>query len=131
MALLSEIDWLIILAVGGFLLFGRGNTQALRTLGRWYGRAARLKQEMLGEIAQAADLPLPAGATPGSFRAALLGLGSEAPTSRGVPVAVRTPPTTPPGPPPVEPIVPWGGGSMVTGWSSSVDSLRPSEEVRP
>lgn len=128
MALFSQVDWLIILAVGAFLLFGKGNGQALRTVGRWYGRVARVKQELLGEFAKAADLPLPAGATAGSFRAALLGLGADAPTSRGIPVAVRTPPVAPPGPLPSEPLVPWAVGSLTTGWSSSMDSVRPSEE---
>ncbi len=131
MALLSDVDWLIVLAVGGFLLFGRGNTQALRTLGRWYGRAARLKQELMGEFARAADLPLPANGSPGSIRSALLGMGSDAPTSRGVPIAVRTPPSSPQGPSPAEPVAPWGGGYVVASWSSSVDSVRPNEVQRP
>lgn len=131
MALFSDIDWLIILAVGGFLLFGRGNTQALRTLGRWYGRATRLKQELMGELARAADLPMPAGGSAGSIRSALLGLGTETgPTTRGIPAAVRTPPAAPPAPLPLEP-TPWIGGSLVTGWSSSGASVRPTEEVRP
>lgn len=127
MALFSQIDWLIVLAVGAFLLFGKGNTQAIRTLGRWYGRAGKIKQELMGEFAKAADLPLPVGTTPGSLRAALLGLGADAPTSRGVPVAVRTPPVSPSGPTPVDPTVPWAIGSFSTGWSSSVESLRPNE----
>ncbi len=131
MALLSDIDWMIILAVGGFLLFGKGNGEAVRTLGRWYGRAARLKQELLGEFAKAADLPLPAGGSPSSLRAALLGLGAEAPTARGIPVAVTTPPVGPPSPSPVDPIAPWGGGYLATSWSSSVASVRPNEGGRP
>lgn len=131
MALLSDIDWLIILAVGGFLLFGRGNTAALRTLGRWYGRAMRLKQEMMGEFAKAADLPLPSGGTPGSIRSALLGMGAESVPSRGIPIAVRTPPASPVGPAPVDPSVPWGGGYLMASWSTSVDSVRPASEVSP
>lgn len=127
MALFSQVDWLIVLAVGSFLLFGKGNSQALRTLGRWYGRAAKLKQELLGEFAKAADLPLPVGASPGSLRAALLGVGAEAPTSRGIPAAVRTPPVSPAGPSPSEPPVPWAVGSFSTGWSSSGESVRPND----
>lgn len=130
MALLSDIDWLIILAVGGYLLFGRGNPQAMRTLGRWYGRASRLKQELLGEVARAADLPLPTGQNPGSLRAALLGMGSVPRGPRGIPVAVRSAPPVPApaAPQPADPAAPWSGGTLVTGWSSSVPSIRPGEE---
>lgn len=131
MALLSDIDWLIILAVGAFLLFGRGNAQALRTLGRWYGRAARLKQELLGEFAKAADLPLPNGGASGSIRSALLGLGADPPATRGVPIAVRTPPGpfVPAAPEP--PALPWAVGSYVTSWSSSGASVQSNGEARP
>lgn len=131
MALLSDIDWLIIVAVGAFLLFGKGSGDAVRTLGRWYGRAARLKQDLLGEFAKAADLPLPAGGSPSSLRSALLGLGAEVPTSRGIPVAVTTPPLSPPSPSPVEPVAPWGASYLAASWSSSVESVRPGDEVRP
>lgn len=129
MALFSDIDWMIILAVGGFLLFGRGNTQALRTMGRWYARAMRLKQDLMGEFAKAADLPMPAGGHPSSIRAALLGMGSDAsPATRGIPVAVTTPPLSPYGPPTVDPLVPWVGGSLVTSWSTSGASVQPKQE---
>jgi hypothetical protein len=128
MALFSDIDWIIIAAVGGFLLFGRGNTQALRTLGRWYGRATRLKQELMGEFARAADLPFPTGGSAGSIRSALLGLGSDAPPTRGVPIAVTTPPGPPAGPEPWNPSVPWAGGSVATSWSTSGESVRPNPE---
>lgn len=131
MALFSDIDWLIIVAVGAFLLFGRGNGEAMRTLGRWYSRAAGLKRELLGEIAKAADLPLPSGGQPTSFRAALLGLAADPAVGRGVPVAVRTPPTAPAPPSPLDPSSPWAGGYLVTGWSTSLPSLRPAEENLP
>ncbi len=129
MALLSDIDWLIILVVGAFLLFGRGNTQAIRTLGKWYSRANHLKQELVGEFARAAELPLPAGTSPGSFRAALLGLGAPPSAGRGIPAAVRTPPQGPAGPAPFAPAAPGavGFGYVMTSWSTSLSSVQPRE----
>jgi Sec-independent protein translocase protein TatA len=92
MALLSDIDWLIILAVGGFLLLGNGNPQLLRTVGRWYGRALHLKQELLSEVTRAADLPTPSADRPLSLRTALLGLESDEAAHSRVPLAVGSPP---------------------------------------
>lgn len=118
MGLFSDLDWLIILAVGAFLLFGHEGGATVRQLGRWYGRALRLKQELVSEVARAADLPLPAGSNAGSLRAALLGLE---PTERprvGVPAAVRAPPSPPPAPQPAAPL-PTTGGYPVTSWSTT------------
>lgn len=92
MALLSNIDWLIILAVGGFLLLGKGDPQLLRTVGRWYGRALHLKQELLSEVTKAADLPASSANRPISIRTALLG-GETRPAERTeVPIAVARAP---------------------------------------
>ena len=71
MALFSDIDWIIVLAVAAFLLLGKDSGQFLRTAGRWYARAGRLKQELLGEFARAADLPLPPPGAPLTIRGAL------------------------------------------------------------
>jgi hypothetical protein len=72
MALFSEIDWVIILGVAAFLLFGQSSGSFVRQVGRWYGRAMKLKGELLGELRRAADLPDPiSGMTP-SIRATLL-----------------------------------------------------------
>jgi hypothetical protein len=119
MALLSDVDWTIIAVVAVFLLFGRDNTAAVRTLGRWYARAGRLKQELLSELSRAADLPVPAGGTPLSIRGALLGIGGSTAgdgpaTPLAVPVALRPAfattlhPSTP---------APWTGGVPVPSWS--------------
>ena len=92
MALFSDIDWVILLGVAAFLLLGRENATILRTLGRYYGRAMRLKQELLSEFTQAAELPPPTAARPLSLRQTLLGdeiLGSP---GSGIPIAVTTPP---------------------------------------
>jgi hypothetical protein len=128
-ALFSDIDWLIILAVGAFLLFGERGGATVRQLGRWYGRAMRLKQELVGEVAKAADLPLPAGAPSGSLRAALLGLDAPRGAAVGIPAAVRTPPVGPSAPESPVPL-PWTGGSPVTSWSTTyvtpVDGSRGS-----
>ncbi len=59
MALFSDMDWVIIAGVAAFLLFGKQSGDVLRTLGRWYGRAGRLKQELLSEITTAAEIPIP------------------------------------------------------------------------
>lgn len=88
MALLSDVDWLIILAVGGLLLLGRGNTDFLRTLGRWYSRALHLKQELLSEVTRAADLPTPSPDRPLSVRSALLGWETDEAAHSRVPLAV-------------------------------------------
>ena len=57
MALTSDFDWAILLGVAALLLLGPNNGPLLRTVGRWYGRAMRLKQELLGELTRAAELP--------------------------------------------------------------------------
>lgn len=72
MALLSEVDWVIVLGVAAFLLFGQNSGSFVRQVGRWYGRAMKIKAELLGELRRAAELPNPVlGATP-SIRATLL-----------------------------------------------------------
>jgi hypothetical protein len=128
MALFSDIDWLIVLVAAGFLLFGKDGGQTLRTLGRWYGRAGRIKQELLAEFSKAADLPSPATGATLSIRGALLGLDPAPPRSSGIPAHV----TVPPGPavPPLEPTWgPWTGAPLVPTWSMTVPSELP-EGVR-
>ena len=127
MALFSDIDWIIILAAALFLLLGKDSGQLLRTLGRWYGRAGRLKQELLGEFAKAAELPPPPPGTPLTVRGALLGLDPTPTQTRGIPAAVRIPPAGPPAPPaPPVPLSPWTGGGPVSAWSMTMP-LVPSE----
>lgn len=93
LALLSDIDWLIILAAGAFLLLGKGDPALLRTMGRWYGRALHLKQELLSEVTRAADLPTSLADRPVSLRNALLGLDTEPGARSHVPLAVAAAPT--------------------------------------
>jgi hypothetical protein len=92
MALFSNIDWAILLSVAGVLLLGRESGALLRQFGRYYGRFVRLKQELLGELTRAADLPSPSAGGALSFRGALLGYpeGSQTP---GIPAAVTVMPT--------------------------------------
>jgi hypothetical protein len=92
MALLSDMDWLIILAVGAFLLIGKGDPQLLRTVGRWYGKAMHLKQELLSEITRESGVPLPSPDHPLSIRTTLLGLDSDRPARPQVPLAVSAAP---------------------------------------
>jgi hypothetical protein len=91
-ALFSEIDWAIILIVGGFLLFGQGSGPAVRQLGRYYGRAMRLKQELLAEFTREADLPIATGGAGLSLRQSLLGEDPRAGRVSGIPAAVALPP---------------------------------------
>lgn len=128
MALFSDVDWIIILAVAVFLLFGRGNAEVLRTLGRWYGRVGRLKQELLAEFVKAADLPPPAPGQPLSIRGALLGLDPLETRGRGIPAAVRVPPANAPAPVPAL-VGPWTGGLPVPTWSMTVPVTPGEGEV--
>ena len=119
MALFSDIDWIIVLGVGGFLLFGRDGGATVRQLGRWYGRALRLKQELVGEFARAADLPMSGAGPAGSLRAALLGLDAPAQGRVGIPAAVTTAPQRPSVPENPAPLLPSTGGYPVTSWSAT------------
>lgn len=94
MALFSEIDWVILLGVGAFLLFGQGSGTVLRQLGRYYGRMMRLKQELLAEFTRAADLPVPTGGQPFSLRQALLETDPVGGRVSGIPTAVSSPPAS-------------------------------------
>jgi hypothetical protein len=125
MALFSDIDWVIILGVGAFFLFGQRNGELLRTLGRYYGRAMRLKRELLSEFTDAAELPTGPQGRPLSIRQVVLGYDGEGRPS-GIPLAVTSPPVAPrPGfdPTPYSPA--FGGGT----WSIALPSIaRASEE---
>ncbi len=97
MALFSDIDWAILLIAAAFLLFGKENQAILRTIGRYYGRAMRMKQELLAEFTKSADLPVgPGGAT--SIRSVLLGDEPATPSVSHIPAAVTHAPvlTAPP-----------------------------------
>ncbi|HTP54177.1 MAG TPA: hypothetical protein VML94_04320 [Thermoplasmata archaeon] len=127
MGLFSDVDWVIIVAVAAFLLFGRENAQVVRTLGRWYGRAVRLKQEMLSEVSKAADLPVGAVGAAG-LRGALLGLDPAVSRASGIPAAVTTPPVAVASSP-AFPEIPWTGGSPILSWS--VTGVAPEAERFP
>jgi hypothetical protein len=92
MALFSDIDWGILLAVAGFLFLGKESGAALRQFGRYYGRFVRLKQEILGELTRAAQLPAPPTGGSLSIRGALLGY-PEGSATPGIPAAVTSAPT--------------------------------------
>ena len=128
MALFSDIDWLILLAAAAFLLLGKDNAQVLRTMGRWYARAGRLKQELLTEFTKAADLPIPAGG-PLSIRGTLLGLDPAMTRVSGIPAAVTAPPIVPQRP--IEPAWgPWTGGYPTPTWSMTVPAVLAESEGR-
>ena len=72
MALFSDIDWTILLAVGAVLLLGKDGGTVLKQVGRLYGRMNRLKTEILSDFARAADIPAPVPGQVVSIRQALL-----------------------------------------------------------
>jgi len=117
MALFSDMDWVIIAVVAAFLLLGKDSAGTVRTLGRWYGRAMRMKQELLGELTKAADLPIAPGQSL-SIRGAILGVDPPATHVSGIPTAVRVPPSAP-FTPTYEPTLPWTGGYPVPTWSTT------------
>lgn len=99
MALFSDVDWIVILAVAAFLLFGSQGQQTVRQLGRWYGRMLRFKSELLNEVTRSAGLP--PGTTPSSvsIRAALLGeIAAPAPASVPLPAPAAGADPLPPAP---------------------------------
>jgi hypothetical protein len=96
MALVSDIDWVILAAVAVFLLLGRGAGDVMRAMGRYYGRAVRLKNELLAEVTKSAGLPAGASLRPTSIRHTLLGDDATLGGPSQVPLAVSVPPSTPP-----------------------------------
>ncbi len=122
MGLFSDLDWLIIVGVAAFLLFGEGNRQALRTLGRWYGRANRLKQELLSEFSKAADLPVGGGAPNLSLRSVLLGVDPPSGQESGIPAAVARAAPSLAVAAPAPAAVPWTGSPPVPTWSTTAHS---------
>ncbi len=130
MALFSDIDWIILLAVAVFLLFGTNSAGTMRTIGRWYGRAIRAKEQLIGELTKAADLPAPVPGKPLSLRATLMGLG-EVPAGASSPLP---PPNAPPPPAPYRPAlpadIPWSGGLPAPTWSVALPSVW-TETERP
>jgi hypothetical protein len=121
MALFSDLDWVIVLGAAAFLFLGKDQAQLLRTLGRWYGRAGRVKQELLSELTKAAEIPTSVGG-PLSIRGTLLGLDIPPTAGRGIPAAVTTPPAAIARS--IEPAWgPWTGGYPMPTWSMTVPAL--------
>ncbi len=129
MALLSEIDWLILLGAGAFLLLGKENGAFLRQLGRYYGRLVRLKQELLADFSRAADLPPPTLGRPMTLRTAFMQFADPAPgRASGIPAAVTTPPV---------PVIAAASATSAPGsgfgpgvWSPALPSLSPEDWTR-
>jgi hypothetical protein len=93
MALFSDVDWLVILGVAAFLLFGAPGRDFARQIGRLYARAARFRQEMVGEIVGSVGLPTGTPLTSSGLRAALVG-DAAAPSPAGA--AAEAPSMVPP-----------------------------------
>ncbi len=130
MALFSDMDWVILLAVAAFLLFGKQSGEVLRTMGRWYGRAGRLKQELLAEFTKAADLPTLAPGANLSFRSALMSFDSISTPAPSIPTAVSVAPSAPVAPSPVGPSPdPGTGGYPIPTWSMTIPVVPTEVEV--
>ena len=96
MALFSDFDWVILAAVGAFLLMGRGAGDVMRAMGRYYGRAIRLKNELLAEVTKSAGLPGGSSLRSSSIRQVLLGEDVVRAGPAQAPLAVTLAPTLPP-----------------------------------
>ena len=131
MALLSDIDWAILLSVAAFFVLGKEGGTVVRQIGRVYGRVTRLKTELMGELAKAAELPAPpAGGVP-SLRRSIL--ERETPTARasGIPAAVAVAPVALAArvEPPASPYYTMGLGPST--WSVSLPSLEHGPRSGP
>ncbi len=123
MSLFSDVDWVILLGVGVFLLFGSRNVEIMRTFGRWYGRMIHLKQQLLSEVTKAADLPPALAGQPHSLRATLFGVDGTTTHVSGIPAVVTHPPGIPYRPA-LPSDIPWvAAGSAVPTWSISLPSV--------
>lgn len=128
MAIASDLDWVILLGAATFLLFGTKSRETMRTLGRWYGRAMRMKQEMLAEVAKAAEIPLPASGGPLGLRSVFLGV--EPSVISGIPAAVSIPTTPIAAPlPPIGGL--WSSAPPVPTWSIALPAVPGEGEVGP
>jgi len=127
MALFSDVDWVIIAVVAAFLLLGKDSAGTLRTFGRWYGRALRMKQELLGEFTRASGVPIASGPAL-SIRGAILGVDPPATHVSGIPAAVRVAPAVPLTPS-YESTVPWTGGYPVPTWSTTAPAISTEREA--
>jgi hypothetical protein len=127
MALFSDIDWAILLVVAGFLLFGKENRAFLRTMGRYYARAMRMKQDLLSEVSRAADLPVPADGRALSLRGAILGYDETPAHPSSVPVAVARPPSVAPS----EAAMSWAGAVGPQTWSVAMTTHGLDEWRKP
>ena len=107
------------------LVLGKEGGTVLRQIGRWYGRLTRLKTELLGEFAKAADLPAPVPGQVVSIRQSILNWEPGTNRTIGVPIAVTTPPAI------AEPAfaAPVGSGLQAPTWSISSPHA-PQEPVR-
>ncbi|MDE1820009.1 MAG: hypothetical protein KGJ23_04215 [Euryarchaeota archaeon] len=50
MSLFSDVDWVILLLAGGLLLMGGHGMEVFRTLGKYYGKFLRIRQQLMFEF---------------------------------------------------------------------------------
>jgi hypothetical protein len=64
-SLFSDVDWFILLLVGGILLLGGNNKELLRTAGRMYAKVTRIRDEFLRDLKESvSEDPQPVSAAP-------------------------------------------------------------------
>jgi hypothetical protein len=95
MALFSDVDWMVLLAVSAFIFLGPGSGATVRQLGRYYARLLQFKQQMIRDLATAAELPIPVAGQGLSLRQSLLDLDTAPGRASGIPTAVSSPPMPP------------------------------------
>lgn len=113
MGLFSDVDWTIILVVGGFLLLGGNNTEMLRTVGRLYGKAMSLRNELFGQLREAMQMPPTTARDPHTTLPANPALTSEAPIAG---VTLTTPPVSP--------------GVWAIGQAHAIEPLAPEDRFK-
>ncbi len=64
MSLFSDVDWVILLLVGGLLLLGGNNKELLRSVGRMYARVTRMRDEFMNDLRVSVNETSPAPAAP-------------------------------------------------------------------
>jgi hypothetical protein len=129
MALFSDVDWLVLVAVGAFIFLGPGSGATVRQFGRYYARLMRFKQQLLADLATAAELPVPVSGQGFSIRQSLLDLDSGPSRSSGIPTAVTSPPMAPAVAAPAPTPAPAGFGP--TTWAATSPAWEPSKGWSP
>jgi|SRR5271155_1394923 len=127
MALFSDVDWMVLLGVSAFIFLGPGSGATVRQIGRYYARLLQFQQQLLRDLAAAAELPIPVAGQGLSLRQSLLGLDPAPVRGSGIPAAVTSPPMAPA----VAAPSPGPDGFGPTVWATTSPSWEPSRRSSP